>query len=85
MQFRDFTQLGNNWTSTLYVGSDGKHYRLEARGITPNRCWLIAPTMRELVDIDISTGHDVYGPEVHRLDTGTVPHCYNFIRPQPQE
>ena len=62
---------------------DGKYYRLFARGVTPNGCWLIAPVLRELENIDIATGKDVYGAGYIEFDvTGTVPaqYEYEFIR-----
>lgn len=61
--------------------SEGKYYRLFARGITPNNCWLIAPVMRELIDIDVATGKDVYGVNQIEFDvTGTVSAYSEFIK-----
>lgn len=61
--------------------SEGKYYRLFARGITPNDCWLIAPVMRELIDIDVATGKDVFGMGQIEFDvTGTVSAYSEFIR-----
>jgi hypothetical protein len=51
---------------------DGHFFRLFGKGITPNNCWLAAPEMRELVDINIATGEDVYSNWVQPLDSGTV-------------
>ena len=52
------------------------------KGITPNSCWIIAPYLQELKDIDVATGNDVYGPS--RLDfdgiTGTVGAGPEYIR-----
>ena len=60
---------------------DGKYYRLFARGVTPNGCWLIAPILKELVDIDAGTGADVYGTDCIEFDvTGTVSPCNEFVR-----
>lgn len=41
---------------------NGLYFRLFAKGITPNGCWLIGPYMQQLIDIDTATGEDVYGP-----------------------
>jgi hypothetical protein len=61
--------------------SEGKYYRLFARGITPNNCWLIAPVLRELIDIDVATGEDVYGMSQIEFDvTGTVSAYSEFIK-----
>jgi len=64
----DFTQINRNlWKK------NSKYYRLTGMGITPNGCWIIAPTMIELIDIDAATGNDIYGAEVIKFDaTGTV-------------
>jgi hypothetical protein len=40
---------------------NGLYFRLFAKGITPNGCWLVAPYMLQLIDIDAATGEDVYG------------------------
>ena len=47
----DFEQVGIN----LYR-KDNKYYRLFGKDITPNRCWIISPEMRELKDIETKTG-----------------------------
>jgi hypothetical protein len=62
-------QVGRN----LYK-FEGKFYRLFGKGVTPNGCWIIAPEMRELKDINVATGKDVYGEDVLQFDgvTGTV-------------
>jgi len=52
---------------------DGHYFRLFGNGMTPNHCWLAAPEMRELVDIDIASGRDIYSNWVQPLDNGTVP------------
>lgn len=59
----------------------GRYYRMVAKGITPNGCWLIAPKLLELRGIDAATGGDVYGAEELKFDgvTGTVPAHYEFI------
>lgn len=60
---------------------DGRYYRLFAKDITPNRCWLIAPVMKELLDIDVATGLDVYSSEILEFNgvTGTVSASHEFI------
>lgn len=40
---------------------DNQYFRMFGHGITPNGCWIINPISRELIDIDIATGNDVYG------------------------
>ncbi len=61
--------------------SQGKYYRLFAKGVTPNDCWLIAPVMRELIDIDVATGKDVFGVSLIEFDvTGTVSAYSEFIK-----
>jgi hypothetical protein len=73
--FNSFTQVGRN----LYK-KDGIYYRLSAIGVTPNGCWLIAPEMIELEDINIATGKDVYGEKKIAFDVaGTVPAGYVYI------
>ena len=64
---------------------DGKYYRLFAYGVTPNGCWLIAPIMRELLDIGVASGTDVLGDDTLVFDgvTGTVPAHYEFIKETP--
>lgn len=48
-------------------------YRLFGTGVTPNGCWVVNPEMRELADIDVATGKDVYGSDVLEFDCcGTV-------------
>jgi hypothetical protein len=60
---------------------EGKYYRLFAKGVTPNMCWLIAPKMVELIDIDIATGNDKYGKNTIVFDvTGTVSMYNEYIR-----
>ena len=44
------------------------YYRLYAKCITPNNCWLAGAELRELVDIDASSGKDVVP-----LECGIVP------------
>jgi hypothetical protein len=73
----------NNFERTArnFYRFNGKAYRLFAKGITPNGCWLIAPKMIELVDIDVATGNDVYGKETIEFDvTGTVQAGCEFIK-----
>ena len=72
MKLEDFTKVNRN----LYKDADGKYFRLFATGETPNRCWLINPAMRELLDIDIATGKDIYGGTSTFPDVcGTVSIC----------
>lgn len=59
---------------------DGKLFRLFGREITPNGCWLLGAQLRELKDIDVSTGKDVYGPEVIEFETSVVQGCYEYER-----
>jgi len=64
----------------LYKTGAG-YWRLFAKGITPNNCWLIAPKMVELSDIDIASGKDIYGKAEVDFDVcGTVPANVEFIR-----
>lgn len=60
---------------------NGKHYRLIGSGITPNGCWIIAPRMIELIDIDVSTGMDVYGASALEFDgvAGTMNADHEYI------
>ena len=57
--------------SNLYK-KNGKYYRLFGSGVTPNGCWVINPTYKQLKDIDIATGKDVYGEEEISYGTGAV-------------
>lgn len=64
----DFKQTGRN----TYV-KNNKLYRLFGRGTTPNGCWVIAPTMQHVADINTATGEDIYSGETIELGTvGTV-------------
>lgn len=76
----DFTQINRNlWKR------NGKYYRLTGMGITPNGCWIIAPTMVELIDIDIATGNDVYGAEMVKFDaTGAIMAGHEYIAKRPK-
>lgn len=69
ISINDLEQVGHN----LYK-YDGKYYRLFGKGITPNNCWVIAPKMVELADIDVATGNDIYGENELEFNgvTGTV-------------
>ena len=60
---------------------ENKYYRLFARGTTPNNCWLIAPELRELLDIDVATGKDVFGSHIipFRDVTGTCGAYHQYI------
>lgn len=74
-QIDAFEKVGRN----LYRTGAG-YWRLFAAGITPNGCWLMAPKMRELKDIDVASGKDVYGPaEVEFEICGTVSSGRDFI------
>ena len=71
-----FERLGNN----LYRTGVG-YWRLFAKGITPNGCWLIAPKMILLKDINIATGSDVFDSAELLFDAcGTVPATYPYIK-----
>jgi hypothetical protein len=77
MEFSTFEQVHRNLWRRY-----GIYYRLYASQAspTPNGCWLIAPKMVELADIDAATGKDVIGPsEVVFEVCGTVPACYEFV------
>lgn len=54
----EFEKVGQN----LYK-KDKIYFRLFATSVTPNRCWLVNPTMVELIDIDIATSKDIYGKQ----------------------
>lgn len=59
---------------------NGKYYRLFAKGVSPNGCWLTAPVMIELKDIDVSTGNDIYGPSNFVFDVwGSVQAGVEYI------
>ena len=75
----DFPEFEKMSTSNLYK-RDGRYYKLQGTGITPNRHWVINPSMVELLDIDIATGKDIYGDTII-LDNivGTVPAYNQFI------
>ena len=77
ISINDVAKVGRNlWKHA------GRYYRLHAAGVTPNGCWLSAPAMLEIVDIDAATGEDVEGPGRLEFDgiVGTVPaHC-EFIK-----
>jgi hypothetical protein len=79
ISINDVRNLGRNlWQRN---GIHGVYYRLFASGVTPNGCWLINPVMRELLDIDVASGKDVYGPNTLEFDgvTGTVPGSFGFV------
>jgi len=73
-RFRDYTQERSNFWS-----KDDRHFRLFAHSVTPNGCWLAAAQMREIQDIDISTGEIIYGEKIE-LENGTVPGCFPFLK-----
>jgi hypothetical protein len=77
--FQDYEKVHKN----LYRAPQGtsKYYRLFAHGLTPNRCWLVAPVLRHLVDIDTATGKDVFGDTEITFDyVGTVPSWNAYIK-----
>lgn len=55
----EYAQVGRN----LYRRGD-KYFRLFGVGVTDNGCWIIAPEMREMIELDIASGKYIYGPEV---------------------
>ena len=76
MNYSEFENKGSN----LYK-LNNTYYRLFGIGITPNGCWVIAPKMVELLDIDIATGKDIYGSEVKIHDIiGTVNASNQYIK-----
>ena len=66
-------------STNLYKEND-TYYRLLAKGVTPNGCWLIAPIYFELKDIDLATGKDIYGTKTIDVDTGTIPASTPYIK-----
>ena len=70
-----FERVGRN----LYRTGAG-YWRLFAGGVTPNGCWLYGSMMVELVDIDASTGADVFGPAEVCLGEGTTPGCMEYVK-----
>jgi len=72
---KDFKRTG----LTLWRRGD-QYYRLHGYGITPNRCWIIHPTMRGLKDIDAATGEDIFTGEIVDLGEGVSPACFEFIK-----
>ena len=76
ISINDIEKVGRN----LYK-HNGIYYRLFAQGVTSNGCWLINPIMKELLDIDVSTGLDVYGQKTLNFDgvTGTVSSYTEFV------
>jgi len=73
---KNYTQIDN---LNLYKNKiDGRYYQLTSVGVTPNGCWLINPTMREIVDIDIATGVYVYGDKIYYLGTGAIAATVNY-------
>ena len=69
-----FEQKGTNLYKLENINT---YFRLFAHSITPNGCWLAAPIMRELKDINVATGNDVYGDCEVELDC--VPASHHFI------
>lgn len=58
---------------------NGRYFKLFAKGITPNGCWLIQPLYREIIDISGPGGYDVYGLEQYKAETGTIPGHLEFL------
>lgn len=59
---------------------NGSYYRLHGHAITPNGCWIASPYMRELKDIDLASGEDVWGNHTIQFEAcGTVPSYNEFI------
>lgn len=73
--FEQFERINTN----LYEYNK-KYYRLFGAGITPNGCWVIAPKMVQLLDIESSTGNDIYGESVVELESGVVPSSTPYAR-----
>lgn len=67
----DFKQVGKNSYTT-----NNKLYRLFGRGTTPNGCWVICPIMKQVEDINITTGEDIYGETIELGSIGTVTDRY---------
>ena len=69
----EFEQVGRNlWKYDRDGEGKVSYFRLFGKGITPNRCWLAGAYMRELVDIDIPTGKDIFSNWIQDLELGTV-------------
>lgn len=76
LNYNDFECINRN----LYK-LDRHYFRLFGTGITPNGCWIENAKMRHLVDIDVSTGNDVYGTaEIDFGYAGTVQAGPEYIR-----
>ena len=72
---KGFEQVGRNlWKY------DGHYFRLFGKGITPNNAYLAGAHMRELLDIDIATGLDVYGGWVQELELGAATIYNEYVR-----
>lgn len=70
----NFNQFEKSIHNRNFYKFEGKSYYLFAKGVTPNGCWLIAPEMREVTDIDVATGKHIFSGEVYKLEvTGDVP------------
>ena len=66
--FYKFKRVGTN----LYKAGK-KYFRLFGKGITPNGCYIIAPKLKELRDIDVASGNDIWGDlEVNFSVIGSV-------------
>jgi len=70
----NFERKGNNLYKLENINT---YFRLFAHSITPNGCWLAAPAMIELKDIDVATGNDIYGDCEVELEC--VPSCFPFV------
>lgn len=59
---------------------NNRYFRLFGKSVTPNGCWIVAPVMKELRDIDVATGKDVFGSIEIKFDVvGTVQAGREFI------
>jgi len=72
--FNNFSQIARN----LYKCGSG-YFRLAGHSVTPNGCWISAPKMVQLIDIDAGTGRDVFGDVEFNFETGTVPAGRTFL------
>lgn len=74
-KYNSFEKIANN----LYK-RDKKYFKLFAHSVTPNGCWLASPFMRELIDIEVDSGTEIFGNVVEFETCGTVPGCNQFIK-----
>ena len=55
-----------NGITNLYT-KGRKYYRLFGDGITPNGCWILNPVFKNLIDIDIATGQDIFSNQKYTI------------------